>query len=116
MMKKLQNHLIGVDQGEITLFSDFEDNGEMWTGHGERERRKFVSFSEPFMSQPVVQVGISMWDVHNETSMRANVSTQEITAEGFDLVFSTWSDTRVARIRVSWTAIGELKHANEWDV
>ena len=26
-----------------------------------------------------------MWDVHNETPMRANVSTQEITAEGFDL-------------------------------
>jgi hypothetical protein len=88
----------------------------MWTGHGERERRKFVSFSEPFTSQPVVQVGISMWDVHNETPMRANVSTQEITAEGFDLIFSTWGDTRVARIRVSWTAIGELKHANEWDL
>ena len=115
-MKKLQNHLIGIDQGEITVFSDFEDNGEMWTGHGERERRKFVSFSEPFTSQPVVQVGISMWDVHNETPARANVSTQEITAEGFDRIFSTWGDTRVARIRASWTAIGELRRANEWDL
>jgi hypothetical protein len=88
----------------------------MWTGHGERERRKFVSFSEPFTSQPVVQVGISMWDVHNETPMRSNVSTQEITAAGFEPIFSTWGDTRVARIRVSLTAIGELKHANVRDL
>ena len=59
-MKKLQNHLIGIDQGEITVFSEFEDNGEMWTGHGERERRKFVSFSEPFS----VTAGGAGWDIY----------------------------------------------------
>ena len=115
-MKKLRNHLIGVDQGEITVFSDFEDDGEMWVGEGQRERRKRLSFSEPFVSEPVVQVGISMWDVHNEAPMRADVFTREITTDGFDLVFRTWGDTRVARIRVSWTAIGELKNANQWEV
>ena len=34
--------------------------------------------------------------------------------EGFDIVFRTWNDTQVARIRVAWTAIGELPNEDDW--
>jgi len=47
-MKRFSNHLIGIDQGDMVLFADFEDGGEMWTGTGPRERRRAVRFSETF--------------------------------------------------------------------
>lgn len=115
-MKRLQNHLIGVDQGNVVLFSDFEDGGEMWTGRGQRERRRRITFSQPFDTVPVVHVSISMWDVDNETPMRADIAAETITVDGFDLVFRTWGDTRVARVRSAWMAFGELPHEDAWDL
>ncbi len=115
-MKKLRNHLIGVDQGQVTLFSDFEDGGPMWTGQGPREVRKDVRFSEVYRSTPRVMVAISMWDLDRETNLRADLSADAITREGFTLVFRTWGDTRVARIRAAWTAIGELSHPDDWEI
>jgi hypothetical protein len=32
------------------------------------------------------------------------------------LVFRTWADTRVARIRADWTAIGAVRDEEDWDV
>lgn len=115
-MKRLRNHLIGIDQGDTVLFSDFEDGGEMWTGRGQRERRRRVSFGETFRSVPTVQVSISMWDADTSTALRADVAAETVTEEGFDLVFRTWGDSRVARIRVGWIAIGELRQADDWDL
>ncbi|MEO9685255.1 MAG: H-type lectin domain-containing protein [Tateyamaria sp.] len=115
-MKRLRNHLIGIDQGDTVVFSDFEDEGEMWAGRGQRERRRRISFSEAFRSPPMVHVSISMWDVDTNTALRADVTAETITADGFDLVFRTWGDSRVARARLAWMAMGELRHGDEWDV
>ncbi|MFV2051995.1 H-type lectin domain-containing protein [Aliiroseovarius sp. YM-037] len=112
-MKFLQNHLIGIDQGEHVLFSDFEDGGEMWTGKGPRASRKAVAFSKPFASPPTVQIGMTMWDTDRLTNMRADIQADDITETGFTIVFRTWGDSRVARIRASWLAIGELDHEDE---
>lgn len=99
-MKRLRNHLIGIDQGDTVLFSDFEDGGEMWTGRGQRERRRRMSFSEPFRTEPSVQVSISMWDVDTASALRADVVAETITNDGFDLVFRTWGGyTRGPRAR-----------------
>ncbi|MEP2028412.1 MAG: H-type lectin domain-containing protein [Paracoccaceae bacterium] len=115
-MIRLRNHLIGIDQGETAMFSDFEDGGAMWTGNGPRESRQSITFSEAFRSEPSVQASISLWDIDTENLIRAEVSATEITNVGFDLVFRTWGDTRVARIRAAWMAIGELPHSDEWDM
>jgi len=115
-MKKFQNHPIAIDQGETVLFSEFADGGEMWTGEGPRERRTPIRFNEAFRSAPVVQIGISLWDVDNSSALRAEVQAEDIAPEGFDAVFRTWSDTRIARIRVTWTAIGEVSHADDWTI
>ncbi|WP_299723994.1 H-type lectin domain-containing protein [uncultured Tateyamaria sp.] len=115
-MKRLENHLIGIDQGDEILFSDFQDGGEMWTGRGQRERRRRVLFSEEFRAPPNVHVSISMWDVDTKTALRADVAAEEIDAAGFDLVFRTWGDTRVARVRVAWIAMGEMPESDEWDI
>ncbi|MBV2359075.1 H-type lectin domain-containing protein [Thalassococcus sp. CAU 1522] len=115
-MKKFVGSLIGVDQGNEEVFSDFASGGEMWTGSGARERRKVVTFSEPFRTVPSVQVALSLWDMDQGANVRADVTADKITETGFDLVFRTWSDTRVARVRMSWLAIGEVASEDDWEL
>ncbi|MFK7752658.1 MAG: H-type lectin domain-containing protein [Sedimentitalea sp.] len=115
-MKRFSNHLIGVDQGDVVMFSDFEDGGDMWTGTGPRERRRSVEFATPFRTPPAVQTSVSLWDVDTGSAVRAEVSSANITETSFEIVFRTWLDTRVARIRVAWMAIGELPHEDDWDL
>ncbi|MEX0281771.1 MAG: H-type lectin domain-containing protein [Arenibacterium sp.] len=115
-MKRLRNYMIGVAQGDTVLFSDFEDGGDMWTGTGPRERRRRVVFDEVFKSPPTVQVAVSLWDVDTASAMRAELVAEAVTEEGFDIVFRTWLDTRFARIRVAWTALGEVAHEDDWDL
>lgn len=115
-MIRLDGRNIGVDQGDTHLFSDYEDDGDMWTGSGAREARKRVTFTTPFRTPPAVQVSLSMWDMDQKTNARAEVSAAKITTSGFDLVFRTWSDTRVARVRASWMAIGELPFDDDWEL
>lgn len=115
-MRKLVNGAVGIDHGETVMFSDFEDDGQMWRGEGPRQSREKVMFSECFIGPPHVQVAISMWDISNKSNIRADVQAEEITPEGFQIVFRTWSDTQVARIRVAWTAIGEVAHEDDWNL
>ncbi|WP_170332043.1 H-type lectin domain-containing protein [Ruegeria arenilitoris] len=115
-MKTFRTHPIGIDQGEAVLFSEFADGGEMWTGEGPRERRKPIIFNQSFRSVPVVQIGVSLWDVDTSSALRAEVTAEDISPEGFTAVFRTWSDTRIARIRAAWTAIGEVPHEDDWDI
>ncbi len=115
-MKRLRNHLVGVDQGSSVLFSDFEHDGEMWTGDGPRMHRQAVSFREPFRTVPSVHVALSMWDMDQKTNQRADISAEKISETGFEIVFRTWGDTRVARVRADWMAIGELRHDDEWEL
>ncbi|SLN24630.1 H-type lectin domain protein [Roseovarius litorisediminis] len=115
-MKRIANQSIGIAQGDDVLFSDFEDGGEMWTGQGPRERRKNLKFSEPFKVAPSVHVSLSMWDMDSATNARADVTAEKITANGFEVVFRTWGDTRVARARIRWMAIGAVAHKDDWEL
>ena len=115
-MKRLRNHLIGIDQGDVLLFSDFEDDGEMWTSTGARRAIQEIRFSETFRHAPTVQVSLSMWDMDHENNARADLRAEEISREGFVLVFRTWGDTRIARARATWMAIGEVSHDDDWEV
>lgn len=115
-MQKFLKQAIGVDQGENVLFSDYEDGGDMWTGNGPRERRHALTFKEPFASPPVVHVALSMWDMDSATNARADISAENITETGFDMVFKTWGDSRVARARARWMAIGAVAHDDDWQL
>ena len=116
LMKKLRSHTIGIDSGDVMLFSDYEDGGDMWTGRGQRERRRRINFSESYQQVPQVQVNVSLWDIDSSTVIRADISAETVTEKGFDMVFRTWGDTRVARLRVAWTAIGAVGGEDDWTV
>lgn len=115
-MKRLRSHMIGIDSGDVALFADYEDGGPMWTGRGQRERRRRISFSEAYRAPPTVHLSISLWDMDAGAIMRADVSPETVTETGFDMVFRTWGDTRVARTRIAWMAVGELDDPEVWDV
>lgn len=98
------------------LFSDFAHGGVMWTGEGKRESRHAITFREGFVEPPAVIVGLSMWDMDNGTNARADISAENVGNGGFDLVFRTWGDSRIARVRADWTAIGAIRDEDDWDV
>ena len=115
-MKCLSSHTIGMNQGTFELFSDFQDGGEMWTGSGPRKVSRAVEFSEAFSTQPMVHVSLSMWDMGNDSNARADIRAENVTVTGFDLVFRTWSDMRIARVSASWLAIGEVADPDQWQL
>lgn len=88
----------------------------MWTGSGPRELRKSLKFNDKYSSPPIVHVSLSMWDMDQKTNQRADISVEEITETGFTVVFKTWGDTRVARVRADWLAIGPVSNDDDWDV
>ena len=115
-MKRINTSSFGIVQGSRVLFTDFADGGAMWTGQGPRESRFIVTFKEEFLDLPVVMVGISMWDMDHKHNSRADISADAITERGFHIVFRTWGDTRVARIRADWTAIGSVRSEDDWQL
>lgn len=115
-MRHISTHRLGLDQGSSLLFSDFKHDGEMWTGEGKRELIHRIEFSERFLTPPAVQVGLSMWDVDHTANQRMDIMAENVSEDGFDLVFRTWGDTRIARVRAEWIALGDLPHDDDWDV
>jgi H-type lectin domain len=107
---------IGVEQGSTILFNDFAHDGAMWTGDGPREVRQPQSFKKSFVDVPVVTVGISMWDIDHKVNSRVDISAESVTDSGFEIVFRTWGDSRIARIRADWMAIGPTRDEDDWDV
>lgn len=107
-MKKLRSHWVGVDDGHFTLFSDFDNGGDMWTSDGPRQATQYIAFSEEFQTPPSVHLTISLWDVHEGHNIRMDFRPIDITTKGFTAVFKTWGDTKIARLHMSWQAIGEV--------
>ncbi len=114
-MKRIYASTIGVDQGSEMLFSDFDTGGDMWTGKGPREARVAVTFSESFKKKPSVTVALEMFDMDNRTNQRAETVAENITKTGFDIVFRTWGDTKIARARAAWMAIGGVDADDNWE-
>jgi hypothetical protein len=65
-----------------------------------------IPFAYPFSYPPVVQVGLTSFDIDQGTSSRLTTTVTNITAEAFDVVFTTWQNTLVYSAQVSWLAIG----------
>jgi hypothetical protein len=114
-MKRFSAGLV-VQQGSSILFSDFANDGPMWSGSGQREVRQSVRFEPGFLGIPAVMVSISMWDADHKTNLRADLTADKVSPGGFDLVFRTWGDSRIARIRADWTAFGSVEEDDDWEV
>jgi len=67
---------------------------------------KRIMFETPFSSIPVVHAALAGLDVDQRDSARLSIRAEAITADGFDLHITTWENTRVYKVEVSWIALG----------
>ncbi|MET0290863.1 MAG: H-type lectin domain-containing protein [Steroidobacteraceae bacterium] len=99
----------------LALLSGVETLGtkrEGWTldlESGFTEDRAFrasVRFEHFFRAIPVVHLGIVGFDISNHDAARLKARVENISHRGFDIVLSTWLNTRAWQVDVSWMAIG----------
>ena len=115
-MRVFDSGAMGVARGEEDLFSDFDTDGEMWTGEGDRAVRQRISFGGAFLEPPVVSLWIAMQDSTHDSNTRFDLRAEEVGRSGFTAEFRTWSDSRFARVRIGWLAIGPMANDDHWDV
>lgn len=113
-MKYIHTGSLAVAQGSQVLFSDFVNDGPMWSGQGERETRFLVRYKDAFLTPPTVMVSLGMWDIDNTQNIRGDLRAENITESEFEIVFCTWGTTRVARVRADWIAIGAVVSPDQW--
>jgi hypothetical protein len=75
-------------------------------GDGDRSFRQYVAFQRSFRNPPLVHLGIAGFDIANQDAARLTATVANVTAEGFEIVLSTWLHTRVWRVDVNWLALG----------
>lgn len=109
---------IAIESGITRLFDHIENDGPMWTGSGDRWETAPVTFSTPFTKPPAVHLSISMIDAASDKNLRLSMRASNTTVEGFTAIAQTWSDTRIGRLEVAWTAIGPSVDNSTplWDV
>lgn len=113
-MKVISSTHVGIDQGQVNLFSHFENNGPMWSEEGPRESLKQVVFSKEYLQPPAVHCSVSMWDADTTRNIRVDVTARDITTTGCTISLKSWGDTRLARARVAWISIGEVRSDDDW--
>nr|WP_142662747.1 H-type lectin domain-containing protein [Paracoccus laeviglucosivorans] len=114
-MRHFDHHAVGVSNGAVDLFSAFEDGGPMWSGQGPRLETFQVAFPEAFVEPPVVHLSLGMWDIGVNGNQRVDLKATLVTVEGFQIEFRTWGDTRVARVRANWLAIGPVRYRDDFE-
>ncbi|QIF03116.1 H-type lectin domain-containing protein [Roseimicrobium sp. ORNL1] len=65
-----------------------------------------VTFDAPFYAPPVVQLGLTGFDIDQRDSARLTLKAESITSAGFVATITTWAGTRVYGAEFQWLAIG----------
>jgi hypothetical protein len=81
-------------------------NWVLSTGTGVRTYRVAVTFNSPFPVAPQVSLALRGLDVDGVNNNRVNLTSENITVNGFDIVYTTWGDTVIYGIWATWIAIG----------
>lgn len=92
-----------IESGELVK----DKNDVEWrlnAGIGERASGYFVKFKKKFPQPPHVVAALSYLDNIKEHNLRIGVKVRSVTKEGFEAVFTTWSDTRIYGSGVTWLA------------
>lgn len=75
-------------------------------GDGVRAYSGRVAFDRAFNAPPVVQIGITGFDIDNKDNARLNVGITNVDVTGFEVQLRTWLNTRIWSVDLSWFAIG----------
>ena len=83
-----------------------EPEWNLFDGEEDRTSRYVVRFDPPFGRVPTVSASLSSFDIVREANGRLRVRVENVTRFGCEIVFHTWSDTRVWAATASWIAFG----------
>jgi len=75
-------------------------------GGGARTFAGRITFDRAFNGTPVVQIGITGFDIDNGDNARLNVGITAVDGSGFDVELKTWWNTRLWSVDLNWIAIG----------
>ena len=90
----------------MTLFEGWQLNAADPAEDATRCYQVEVSFDTPFISPPVVHLGLTGFDIDQRDSPRLTRQAENITPTGFFATIATWADTRVYSASFQWMAIG----------
>lgn len=109
---------LAIEGGIAEVFDHIENAGPMWCGSGKRWTRASVDFPRPFSSAPTIQLSIAMIDADSSRNLRIELHAEDISETGFTVTAHTWSDTRIGRLQVNWTALGTrlATEGKRWNV
>lgn len=88
---------IDINSAEFRQFRD---------GTGVRVFRERIQI-RPALPEDVdisVQVALAHFDIENVANARVTAHAENLDVDGFDLVFTTWADTRIWALTATWMA------------
>ncbi|WP_299720289.1 H-type lectin domain-containing protein [uncultured Tateyamaria sp.] len=88
------------------LFNHVDDDLPMWSGVGDRNIDLTIKFVRAFKSRPHIILSITGLDAAHDQNLRYWLTASNIDRFQFTMNFSTWHDTHLARVGVSWQAVG----------
>jgi hypothetical protein len=74
------------------------------TGTGERFITEHIKFAQAYHENPTVTASLNFLDSGNDSNVRIQVYTKNVSKTGFDLVIRTWFTTKVYGVGASWVA------------
>ena len=105
-MNSVTAYAVAIENGTVQIFDHIENEGPMWHGSGKRWSRAVVRFADPFTHAPTVQLSLAMIDADSGRNLRLELHAEDVRPDGFTAVAHTWSDSRIGRLQLNWTAIG----------
>ena len=86
----------------------FDSNkyGELLDNDPPRNRtcQDYISFARPFATAPKVIVSLNQIDCDPGYNLRIMAGTDTINVNGFELLATTWADTKIFSAGISWIA------------
>ena len=118
VMNSVSANAVAIESGTVQIFDHIENEGPMWHGNGKRWSRAVVYFDETFTFPPAVQLSLAMIDADSGRNLRLELHAEDVRPQGFTAVAHTWSDSRIGRLQLNWTAIGSRIEGAEpvWQV
>jgi hypothetical protein len=105
-MARQAHAVLAIENGSQWMSSD----APKWTleeGEGIRRVVIPIKFSEPFLSAPKISLSFNYLDTDNTFNQRIKVEAKRVTTTGYNMVLTTWYDSIIWAVGVSWIAIGD---------
>jgi hypothetical protein len=102
----IQSGMIELSPG--TMVNPLTGTAGNWTlnsGQGQRTFKTWdIQFPQPFTQTPTVRVSLAGIDADGQFNTRLQLTTEDVQADEFNIRVTTWDDSIVYAVWVSWIA------------